>query len=100
MRNTDPEKQVLEVLERLDLWSSIRPFARCIECNGAIDPLPVTDTRFEKEKHRIPGGVLGRFDEFHLCCSCGRIYWKGSHYDRLRRVIDGIMEGRPGRKEG
>lgn len=98
VRDTDPEKQVVEVLRRLDLWSSMRPFTRCIECNGAIEPLPLTDARFEEEKHRIPGGVLARFREFRLCGSCGRVYWKGSHYDRLKRTVDGMAEGaRPGR---
>lgn len=92
IRNTNAEKQVLEVLERLDLWSWIRPFTRCIECNGMVEPLSVTGSRFEKEKHRIPEGVLLWCSEFYFCDSCGRIYWKGSHYDRLQHKIDKIIE--------
>jgi uncharacterized protein with PIN domain len=91
IRNTDAEKQVLEVLTRLDLWSRIRPFTRCIECNGMIEPLSVTGARFNKEKHRIPEGVLLWCSEFYFCNSCGKIYWKGSHYDRLQHTIDRIV---------
>ncbi len=95
IRNTDAEKQVLEVLTRLDLWSSIRPFTRCIECNGMLEPLSVTGARFKQEKHRIPEGVLVWCSEFYFCNSCGRIYWKGSHYNRLQHTIDRIIEAVP-----
>jgi uncharacterized protein len=90
IRNTDPEKQVFEVLERLDLWSSIRPFIRCIECNGMIEILSAT--RLEKEKHRIPHGVFLRCSEFYLCNTCGKIYWKGSHYYKLQQKIERIVK--------
>jgi uncharacterized protein with PIN domain len=52
IRHTDPEKQVFEVLERLDLWASIRPFICCTECNGMIRTLSVTG------EHRIPQDVF------------------------------------------
>ena len=90
IRNMDAEKQVLEALDRFDLWSCIRTFTRCIECNGIVEPLAVTGAEFEKKKRRIPAGVLLRHNEFFLCDSCGRIYWKGSHYDKLLHMIDRI----------
>mgnify|MGYP006288315505 CR=1 FL=1 len=95
IRNTDAEKQVREVLDRLHLWSWIQPFTRCIECNGMVEPLPAGSQRFEKEKHRIPEGVLSWCSEFYMCDSCGRIYWKGSHYHRLQQKIDRILEAVP-----
>jgi uncharacterized protein with PIN domain/sulfur carrier protein ThiS len=91
VRSTDPEKQAVEVLDRLDLWSSIQPFSRCTECNGTIEELSGTDAGFEKERHRIPARVLKRFTEFHICGSCRRIYWKGSHYDKLIEKIERIV---------
>lgn len=92
IRNTDASKQILEVLQRLDLWSLIRPFTRCIECNSMIEPLSVTSAKFEEQMHRIPEGVLVWCSEFYFCDACGRIYWKGSHYDSLQHTIDRIRQ--------
>jgi len=30
------------------------------------------------------------FDEFHLCPACDRVYWKGSHYERMRLLIEQV----------
>ena len=89
IRNTEAEKQAGEVLKRLDLWPRVRPFARCTECNGILAAL--SGDRLEREKRRIPDGILAWCGEFRFCHSCGRIYWKGSHYERLRQKIELIM---------
>jgi uncharacterized protein with PIN domain len=35
------------------------------------------------------------YDEFHRCAACGQVYWKGSHYSRMRRFIARIVAGSP-----
>ena len=37
--------------------------------------------------------VNGRF---WLCAGCGRIYWQGSHYERLRQLIRELLGSGPG----
>jgi len=91
VRNTDPEKQVLEVLDRLDLRGSCLPFTRCIECNGAMESLAVDSKAFEEDKLAIPEGVLEWCREFYRCASCGKIYWKGSHHAKLERIVASIL---------
>jgi uncharacterized protein with PIN domain len=27
------------------------------------------------------------YDEFYRCTDCGRIFWKGTHYERMLRKI-------------
>ena len=67
IRNTDPELQLVEVLDRFDLGGDITPFVRCMECNT----------------------LLVRVDEhFHRCPGCERFYWRGSHYDRLVELLE------------
>ncbi len=90
IRNTDPEKQLIEVLERLDLWSAIHPFSRCIECNGGIVSLDLSLPEFNALKDAIPPGVLAWCREFYRCASCARIYWKGSHYGRLAALVSRV----------
>lgn len=92
IRNTDSRAQIDEVLDRLDLWSLCRPFTRCIECNGMITAVSPEDDDFSRIKSRIPDGVLTWCGEFFLCDSCGNIYWKGSHFERLKEYVENIMK--------
>ncbi|ALI28836.1 hypothetical protein XA26_50410 [Mycolicibacterium fortuitum] len=32
------------------------------------------------------------YDEFSRCPECGRIYWAGSHFDKLSRLVDRLLE--------
>lgn len=89
VRNTDPVKQVAEVLDRLDLRGRCRPFTRCIECNGAIAALDPD----EAGAADIPPGVRAWCSEYYRCHSCGRVYWKGSHYEKLKKTVEKILPG-------
>ena len=92
IRNTDPVLQIGEVLDRLDLRDRCRPFTRCIGCNGTFDRLPAGPDLLSTAKGGIPEGVLAWCGEFFRCSSCGKIYWKGSHYEKLTRIVETIMK--------
>ncbi|HOO71065.1 MAG TPA: Mut7-C RNAse domain-containing protein [Spirochaetota bacterium] len=95
VRNTDPLRQVIEVLDRLDLWSRCAPFARCIECNGAIQRPKPEDVDRWKGSGVIPPGVALWCDDYTFCPECGRVYWKGTHYEKLRRIAGEILSKAP-----
>lgn len=82
VRNTEPKKQLSEILQRLDLYTSCRPFSRCLECNASV--LPLEGDIFKDE---IPPGVRAWCREFYRCTRCGKIYWKGSHYEKLAAFV-------------
>ncbi|WP_334100033.1 Mut7-C RNAse domain-containing protein [Thermotoga petrophila] len=82
VRNTDPKEQLVEVVERYDLKKWMKPFTRCIECGVELEEVPK-----EAVKNRVPPKVYGFFNEFARCPVCGRIYWKGSHYDHMVEFI-------------
>ncbi len=92
IRNTDPDRQVVEVLDRLQLTSRCIPFTRCIECNGLMRPVPADSAEFGEIREDIPPGVLAWCKEYFRCDSCGKIYWKGSHYEKLRRIVEKILQ--------
>jgi len=92
IRNTDSEKQVLEVLDRLDLWSACRPFTRCINCNGLVSTCVLCRDELEE---KVPEGVLAWCHEFYQCSRCENIYWKGSHFGKLEAAVERIMRSRP-----
>lgn len=91
VRNIDPEKQVSEVLDRLDLRDRCRPFTRCIECNDLIEELNGEEA--EREEN-IPSGVRSWCTEYYRCRGCGRIYWKGSHYEKLLKRVEMIKHAK------
>ncbi|MDF5708797.1 MAG: Mut7-C RNAse domain-containing protein [Nostoc sp. S4] len=91
VRNTNPEKQILEVLQRFDLFKLVSPFQRCLRCNGLLEPVDKQSIIEE-----IPENVRLQIDEFQRCKNCDRIYWKGSHYERLQQFIDGVLDSKTG----
>ncbi|HOT44564.1 MAG TPA: Mut7-C RNAse domain-containing protein [Spirochaetota bacterium] len=91
VRNTDPDLQVDEVLERLDLRKLCRPFTRCIECNGLIEAV---DPATAGVMDLIPPGVRSWCTEYYRCLGCGKIYWKGSHYEKLMKRVNQISNSR------
>jgi len=86
MRETRPRLQLAEVVERFDLYGSIAGFTRCLRCNTTLNSV-------EKESitARLDECTRKLHTEFFTCRTCGRIYWKGSHYERMRRMIADTM---------
>jgi uncharacterized protein len=86
VRKTNPEQQVIEVLQYFNLLNSVKPFARCMRCNGnirAIDKAAIAD--------RIPARIRQEIDEFHCCTNCQQIYWRGSHFQRMEQAIAKLL---------
>ncbi len=85
IRNDDPVNQVKEVIERFHLQNFINEFTRCLECNSLL--ALVNKNEIESE---LPPKVKERQNEFHRCTGCNKIYWKGSHYERMEKLISQI----------
>ena len=86
VRETNPKLQVLEVLRRFDLFGLSRPLQRCLRCNTFLIPInkgAVID--------RLPPMVKERYEEFQTCRMCHRVYWKGSHYQRMQAFIEEVF---------
>jgi uncharacterized protein len=86
VRETHPHNQFVEVLRRfgpLDL----RPFSRCLRCNDVLREVP---------KSAVDAALLPRtrqhYDDFEMCSGCGHVYWKDSHWKRLKQAIDVARE--------
>ena len=82
------ELQLHEVFARLDLDRSARPFTRCLSCNAPLRPLAA-----ELAAPRVPPRVRAHPDRFVTCDGCGRIFWEGSHWRRMRTLLDALLAG-------
>ncbi|MCU0289063.1 MAG: Mut7-C ubiquitin/RNAse domain-containing protein [Acidobacteria bacterium] len=88
IHSTDPEKQVKELLQRLGIRGPVVPFTRCLLCNGRLEPVDLTDEKTSWEfKQLVPVNVLKWSDEFHYCPNCRKMFWKGTHYEKLIKKI-------------
>ena len=85
LRSLDPLEQTEEVVQRFELKDKIQPFHRCLRCNH---PLETVDKDVILE--RLEPLTRKYFDEFHICPNCGQIYWKGSHYERMQKLIEQV----------
>ena len=88
IRDNDPLKQMKQVLRELNLkWCDVNLFSRCIVCN---DNLSTVDR--EAVKGLVPTYVWHCHHPFHACAKCGRIYWAGSHHDRMCNRLAAIFQ--------
>ena len=85
VRSTRPYEQVDEILRRYELVSVVKPFNRCLECNGLIEPVEKNEIIESLEPKTVK-----YFDEFYECSACGKIYWKGSHYDHMNEFLGNL----------
>ena len=88
VRNEDPKLQLAEITKRFDLRKKISEFSRCMECNGILKETKKTDV-----EKRLPKKVREKQDAFMICPDCGKIYWRGSHVDKMTSLINKIKMG-------
>lgn len=86
LRETDPRRQLAELVRRFDLARSFQPFTRCMRCNGLLDPVAK-----EAIRDRLLPKTRRYYDTFAVCRECGRIYWPGSHYQDMQRRLAGLL---------
>ncbi len=82
LRSQTPIKQLQEVCRRYDLFSQLSPFQRCIRCNGILEPVNKAEIY-----DQLPEKVAKTYTRFSRCRSCHNIYWTGSHYERLHKIV-------------
>lgn len=86
VRNTNPRQRLLEISGRYNLAKFIDAFGRCMACNGNLEAV-----NKETIREKIPQNTFDSFDDFQQCPSCEKIFWKGSHYEKMRVLIDDVL---------
>ncbi len=86
LRNIQPRQQLIGVIGTFDLRSSLRPFTRCTICNSSLERLAAAEVRDD-----LPAGLRDQFEQVTRCRGCRRLYWPGSHYDKLVRLVRSVI---------
>lgn len=85
IRGHSPKQQAREVVRKFDLSGSIRPFRFCLTCNGKITEVSKKDV-----EELLPPRTRQYYQKFYRCTECNRVYWEGSHFLRMKKLIDEI----------
>ncbi len=87
VKSEEWKEQIKEVIEEFNLKNEIKLFSICSVCNGKLK-------RVEKSQveGKVPDFVFDTMEEFLMCERCGRIYWKGTHAERIEELVRGLVE--------
>lgn len=58
---------------------------RCIECNSELESVLKSET-----KGKVPPYVYRTQNKFCRCPSCGRYYWRGTHWEKIQAKLEDI----------
>lgn len=76
-------KELLNAL-RIEVDKDIM-FTRCVVCNNALVPIEKA-----KVKDKVPEYVFNTQDKFTVCEICKRLYWQGTHWGNIAKILDKI----------
>ena len=79
-------EQAREILTRLDLAGSTRPFTLCLHCNA-----PLREVTKAEVFDRLPPRTRAHYERFCTCDACGRVFWEGAHWRRMRELLGAWM---------
>lgn len=89
LRADHPLRQLGEVGERVELRLE-RLFSRCTRCNLGLHDVP------PERRAELPPDVRERDIPARECPGCRRLYWEGSHTERMRRSLLQALRGPAG----
>jgi len=87
IRSDHISEQLLDMKDMLALHDSDRT-ERCVACNGNLHE--VSDKG--EVQDLVPDYVYHNFGSFMRCSGCGKVYWEGSHYKKIRERTSEILK--------
>lgn len=89
IESEDVAEQLAQVVAAFGIDWRAGAFSRCTRCNTPLERLTRDETT-----GRVPRRVLLEQQRFVGCPSCGRVYWPGSHVERMRASLERTLGGK------
>lgn len=83
LQDDEPEQQLRQVVATLGLDYRFNPFSLCLECNR-----PLEHRSKEAVREQVPPYVFRTQDQYMQCPHCQRIYWRGTHWQAMTRMLE------------
>lgn len=86
--DSDPNRQIKMIIKKLKLnpWEGL--FSRCTHCNHLVEKIK----EVSQYKEKIPPYAYRTSPSFYYCPSCNKVYWEGSHHQKIKTKIRSLME--------
>jgi uncharacterized protein with PIN domain/DNA-directed RNA polymerase subunit RPC12/RpoP len=81
-----PLEQFAEIVRRFDILKPAEFFTRCLVCNNRLRAAEAQEII-----ENAPAIVRGNHEKFRFCPTCNKIYWEGSHAQRMRAAIESVF---------
>ena len=85
IESEEPEQQMRQVTNRLELNCQFRPFTLCLEYNRVLE-----ERKPDEVRSRVPPYVYKTQQQYMECPACQRIYWRGTHWEAMMRMLEKI----------
>ncbi len=80
-----PQRQIRQLIDSFNLDCRFNPFSLCLECNQ-----PLVERKKAEIEGLVPPYVFKTQEQFRQCPSCGRFYWRGTHWRAMTRRLEGL----------
>ena len=88
----DVREEFLSLAEKLKPFSDLLlPFSRCLDCNDPLQSMELSEA-----EGKVPPFIFQSQKNFTHCPSCGKVFWKGTHSERMEVEVGwmrGILQG-------
>jgi uncharacterized protein with PIN domain len=86
LRSENPFEQFQEIIAHFGIEKPKEFFTRCLVCNT-----PLRRASAEEIAAGAPEAVRENEKNFRYCPNCKKLYWQGSHTERMRRAIEEVF---------
>ena len=88
LESDEPDWQMRQVIDTLNLDCQFGPFTICLECNQ-----PLLERSKPEVKDRVPPYVFKTQEQYMECPACHRIYWRGTHWQAMTKRLEHFVKG-------
>lgn len=83
VEETNPKKQIEEVIVEFKLDEYKKPLTRCLVCNSKLKSVEKKSV-----KNKVPEYTYKKIDKFYQCSGCGKIYWSATHIESIKKIYN------------
>lgn len=87
IKGDEPELQMRQVIDCLNLDCQFRPLTICLECNQ-----PLVERSKRQVKDLVPPYVFQTQNQYMECPACHRIYWRGTHWQAMTKKLNKLTQ--------
>jgi len=83
-----PDSDMSTRLAHVALLAGIRLYIDHEKTRCPEDNTPLVKVSKERVKGKVPDAVYRLYNDFWLCERCGKVYWIGSHWKMIEKILE------------